>query len=205
MMYWAEILLGNKEYSDLVREEMFSQAAETLDRTALRLSSYTGENPSVIRNTALLRISEHVRINFKDAIESIVWIDQIDHLLALWCACSCARPALNFIPEEERRPLVAIETMENLIRGKATLNESFGAMCGAELASTAYNSRKIIHACRSAAGLHIFLLVSSKSYLVFHEAAMAYACCREDDSCYKEALVLQKNTIERAIMSYPES
>ena len=38
-------------------------------------------------------------------------------------ACSCARTALKFIPDGEKRPLAAIETAEKWANGKATIKE----------------------------------------------------------------------------------
>lgn len=38
----------------------------------------------------------------------------------VWCACAAAREALQFIPEGELRPLLAIEAAEAWVRGRAT-------------------------------------------------------------------------------------
>ena len=37
--------------------------------------------------------------------------------------CGIVRPVLKFVPEDEKRPLIAIETMEKWVRGEASLQD----------------------------------------------------------------------------------
>jgi hypothetical protein len=74
-------------------------------------------------------------------------------------ACECARLALKYVPEDEKRPLVAIETAEKWTKGEATKEEmktanaaaayaaSYAAEAAAYTASYAHAKKKILNQC----------------------------------------------------------
>jgi len=45
------------------------------------------------------------------------------HKQLVLCACKCARRSLKYLPKNEKRPLIAIETAERWAKGKATIEE----------------------------------------------------------------------------------
>jgi hypothetical protein len=46
-----------------------------------------------------------------------------DHETVVLCACDCAETAMKFVPEDEHRPKIAIQTARNWITGKATFSK----------------------------------------------------------------------------------
>jgi len=61
-----------------------------------------------------------------------------DRKLLTLATCECVRPSLKFVPEDEKRPLIAIETAEKWAKGKATLQEVKKAAAAAYDARAAY-------------------------------------------------------------------
>ena len=47
----------------------------------------------------------------------------IDRKILVYAASQCARTSLQYVPIDEKRPLIAIETAERWTRGEATLDE----------------------------------------------------------------------------------
>lgn len=48
---------------------------------------------------------------------------KLNHKLVVRAACACARTALKYVPQNEKRPLLAIEITEEWFNGKATLKQ----------------------------------------------------------------------------------
>jgi hypothetical protein len=63
-----------------------------------------------------------------------------DRRFGVWCACAVAREALRFVPKGEERPLLAIETTEAWVLGRAALEDVRRAANDAYAADAAYVS-----------------------------------------------------------------
>jgi hypothetical protein len=79
------------------------------------------------------------------------------------CACDCAETALKFVPEDELRPKIAIQTARKWITGKATIEECKKA------AEDAYAAASYVASASSAAA---YAAAAASSYAAY---AAAYA------------------------------
>ena len=94
----------------------------SVDRIA-RAVEASGYGEATAHRTAILRaIGEHLRA-YTDACEALRWLASLDHRLATWGACACARGALRYVKDGEHWSLRAIETTERWLAGQATLDE----------------------------------------------------------------------------------
>lgn len=102
----------------------------SVDRIARAIEA-SGYGSAAAHRTAILRaLGEHLRA-YTDAREALQWLASLDHRLAVWGACACAREVLRFVPEGEERPLRAIETTERWLAWQATIDEVQWAQDGA--------------------------------------------------------------------------
>lgn len=60
------------------------------------------------------------------------------------CVCACARRSLKYVPNDENRPLIAIETAERWTRGEASLEDLRIAANTAELKAMSDIIREIL-------------------------------------------------------------
>ena len=93
-------------------------------------------------------------------------------------ACACARTALRFVPDGEKRPLLAIETAERWAKGEATLREMRTAY-----AASAYAAADAYAASSAAASGAAYAAASGAYYAAAYAAyaaADAYAAASAD-------------------------
>jgi hypothetical protein len=70
-----------------------------------------------------LEVTSQWTMNRDQPWQAIRQIVAWDRMLGVWCVCQAARETLKFIPENEDRPRVAIESAELWVTGKATMSQ----------------------------------------------------------------------------------
>ena len=86
-------------------------------------------------------------------------------------ACKCARLALKYVPEGEKRPLKAIQTAEKWTHGKATLQQVRDAAYDAAAAAAAYDAA----AYAAAAAAYAAAAAAAAAAYAAYADAYAYA------------------------------
>ncbi len=144
----------------------------SVDRIA-RAVEASGYGSAAAHRTAILRaLGEHLR-TYDDAQNALRYLASLDHRLATWGACACAREALQFVPAGEERPLLAIETTERWLAGQATVDEVRSANYAASAAANdSYSSA---------------YATSSSDYAAAHSATSAYAAAHSTARAAKSA------------------
>ncbi len=143
----------------------------SVDRIARAIEA-SGYGSAATHRTAILRaIGDHMR-TYDDAREALRWLASLDHRLATWGACACAREALRFVQAGEERPLLAIETTERWIAGLATLDDVQRAQDGAW---KAWRGCAAYYAAYAYAAYAAYAAAAYAAYAAAAYAAYAYA------------------------------
>lgn len=194
---------------------------QTLDEAFEFLEGETGERQH--RESALLVLSEYVRNKFDDASDALRWLTRRDHRLGVWCAAQVARTVVHLAPDGgQRRPLRALETVEDWVRGQATLTQVRIALNSAYTASSeAFDAYNVDSNDDYAAAAHAYYAAASVSDAAYHAAletnrstaaataaagvatsvASVRAVSRRDRSLELKRLVI---IVADAIMTFPE-
>lgn len=157
-----------------------------------------------------LQISSQWTMQQDEARPAILEIVAWDHRAGVWCACQAAREALRFVPEDEARPRLAIETVERWVVGEATIGEVRAATASASAAAATADAADAANAAEAVAYVSNAVVHAAHYDLVstaIFDVAEAYAERRENRgarglSRYRE-LIRLREVISNACMTFP--
>jgi hypothetical protein len=117
------------------------------------------------------------------------------------CACDCAETALQFVPEDELRPKIAIQTARKWITGKATIEECKKAADDAYDAYAAYaaDADADAYAAHAAAAAARAAIAYAAAYAVSYAATAATAAAEIYSINKKEALKNMADIIRKRV------
>jgi len=138
--------------------------------------------------------------------EWLIWLaDRIGatHQQIVLAACACVRTALKYIPEEEERPLMAIEAAEAWARGEASLEEVSAARAASRAAVDAALAASLdasVAASRAVcAAVDAALATSRDSAVVYAAVDAALAASRAALAASRDAAVAASRAVDAAV------
>ena len=111
----------------------------------------------------------------------------IDRKILVYAASQCARTSLQYVPIDEKRPLIAIETAERWTRGEATLEE----------VKIAARDNRAVDAVNAVYAVYAAYYAAAAAY----DAASASGAAANADSLKESAEIVRKNIPYSVIMS----
>ena len=102
----------------------------------------------------------------------------IEHKLIVLAGCDCAETALQYVPKDEDRPLLAIQTSRNWCAGTATIDEVRTAAYAAQDA-TSYAADAAAYAAYATYATY------AAAYATYATSAAAYAAVRAPKNAQK--------------------
>ena len=97
---------------------------------------------------------------------------KVDRKRLVLCCCECARLSLKYVPENENRPRIAIETAEKWAKGEASIEEVRAAAYAAADADAA--------AYAAAADAAAYAAAAAAAYAYAAAAVAPYAAARSN-------------------------
>jgi hypothetical protein len=125
-----------------------------------------------------------------------------DRRFGVWCACAAARDALRFVPEDEERPLRAIEAAEAWVRGMATRAQVSAAR---EAARAAARAAYAAFAAARAADAAYYAADRASAAAAADAARAAYAAAADAaaDAARVAELVRLREVVANACLTFP--